>query len=171
MKILIHILNKLFEEILCSILFTGLAFFVFLQVIMRYMFHYPLSWTDELAVYCMVWLVYLGASFCIRERAHIRVVSFINLFGRKTSTAIFIFSDLLWLGVCIIMVFQGFVINISFWEQPYLSSSLGIDQKWPYLVIPVGFGLMIFRLLQVYYMWLRHGHSLTEKYNDGGKND
>ena len=49
---------------------------------------------------------------------------------------------------------------MSLWERTYRSPVLDIDQKWPYLVIAVGFALMTLRLVQVYYRHIRHGEPL-----------
>ena len=49
------------------------------------------------------------------------------------------------------------MLDVSLWEMRFESPALGIDQKWPYMCIAVGFGLMTLRLAQVYYLWIRHG--------------
>lgn len=157
------VLDLWLEEALCAFSFTVMASLVFLQVIMRYVFENPLSWTDEIAVYSMVWSVYMGASLAVRERAHVRVLNGILAFGKPVSTILVVLSDLIWVGINILMVWQGMIIVVSFWKHPYLSPALGIDQKWPYLIIPIGFTLMTLRLGQIYYRWISRNESLISK--------
>ncbi|MCG8354567.1 MAG: TRAP transporter small permease [Kiloniellales bacterium] len=154
---LLGILDRWFEETACAVLISVMGAMIFLQVIMRYVFSHPLSWTDEVAVYCMVWSVYLGGSLAVRERAHIRVLNGIRAFGGRTSLALIVLSDSLWAAINLLLIWQGLVLEISFWEQPYISPALGIDQKWPYLIVPFGFALMTLRLGQIYLRWFLHG--------------
>ena len=73
-------LERRFEEIIAGVCVLTMTVLVFFQVVMRYVFNMPTSWSDEIAVYAMVWSVYVSASWAVRERAHIRVMNFINLF-------------------------------------------------------------------------------------------
>lgn len=156
---LLEVLDRRFEEILCAALISLMGCMIFVQVIMRYLFSNPLSWTDEIAVYCMVWSVYLGGSLAVRERAHIRVLNGIRAFGGRTTAGLLVVSDALWFSVATLIAWQGMLLVASFWEQPYVSPALGISQKWPYLIVPLGHLMMAGRLGQIYYRWLVLGEA------------
>ena len=130
-------------------------------------FDAPTSWSDEIAVYAMLWSVYLSTSWAVRERAHIRVMNLINLFPGHMKTALTVMSDAIWFCFAIFLTWQSMLLHLSMWELPFESPVLGIAQKWPYLCLVFGFGLMTLRLIQVYYLWLRHGvpllHEPTEE--------
>lgn len=51
-----------------------LAMFVcfILQIAARYVFNYPLGWTDEVSVLCWIWCTLWGAVFVLRERDEVR---------------------------------------------------------------------------------------------------
>jgi C4-dicarboxylate transporter DctQ subunit len=55
------------------------------------------------------------------------------------------------------MMWLGWKLVQSMSRFDLVSPSLGINQKWPYSIIMVGFGLMICRMLQDYYRWLSQG--------------
>jgi len=150
------------EEYIAGMLLLIMAILVFLQVVMRYLFHSPFSWSDEIAIYCMVWSVYLSASWAVRERKHIRVMNFIHLFPKKIQLALITMSDLIWLACSLFIFWQAILLERSLWNLQYESPVLEIDQKWPYLIIALGFALMTFRQLQIYYHWFRHGISPLE---------
>ena len=79
-------LEKHFEEVLTGVLVMFMASMVFFQVIMRYVFSLPTSWSDELAIYAMLWSVYISVAWAVRERAHIRVMNlndFCHKFGSR----------------------------------------------------------------------------------------
>lgn len=156
------------EECLVGVALVVMSSLVFLQVVMRYLFQAPMSWSDEVAVYCMVWSVYLAASWAVRERAHIRVMNFIHLFPNAVQLALVCLSDLVWFLCSAFIFWQGILLQQSMWTSTYESPVLGIDQKWPYMIIAVGFGLMMFRILQVYYNWLRHGVSPMQGVDNSG---
>ena len=67
-------LERHFEELICCTALVVIAVSVFLQVITRYLLDIALHWTEEVAAISMVWAVYMGASLCVRERYHIRIL-------------------------------------------------------------------------------------------------
>ena len=160
-------LEKRLEELIAGICVSIMCGMVFFQVIMRYVFSQPVSWSDEIAQYAMLWSVYLSVSWAVRERAHIRVMNFINLFPKKIALGLTIFSDFIWFVFGVFLTWQSVLLEISFWENIYESPALGIDQKWPYLCLFFGFGLMTLRIVQVYYRWIMLGEPILEERKDG----
>ena len=43
-----------------------------LQIVARYIFNYPLGWTEEVSVLCWIWCTLWGAAFVLRERDEVR---------------------------------------------------------------------------------------------------
>ena len=54
----------------CWILLVIMVIVVFSQVLGRYVFHFDLLWGPEVAVFCLCWSTFLGASVAVRRRAH-----------------------------------------------------------------------------------------------------
>ncbi len=161
-----HWLERHAEEALAGACMCMLSLLVFAQVVMRYVFQSPMSWSDEIAVYCMVGLVYFGAAFAVRERAHIRVLAAYWLLPKAAATAVAVFSDVLWFAFNAIMVWEGALLVASFREQPFYSAALEINLLWPSLAIPVGYSLICLRMIQSYMSWRRTGDSPFEARND-----
>ena len=67
------------SEIVIVFLFMLLVAVVFYQVVARYVFNDPPSWTEELARYCQVWIILLTSSICIRKGSHLSV----DYFGHR----------------------------------------------------------------------------------------
>lgn len=155
-------LERRTEEVITGVCVVVMTILVFLQVVMRYVFSAPMSWSDEIAVYAMLWSVYLSTAWAVRERAHIRVMNLIQMFPGKMSQGMMIFSDLIWFAFAVFLTYQSILLDISMWKLPFESPVLGIAQKWPYLCLVFGFGLMTLRLIQVYYRWIRFGEPLME---------
>src|SRR3954462_11514464 len=43
-----------------------------LQIVLRYVFNYPVGWTEELSILCWLWGVLWGAAFVIRDSEEVR---------------------------------------------------------------------------------------------------
>jgi TRAP-type C4-dicarboxylate transport system permease small subunit len=52
-------------------LFAAVFVVFILQVVMRYLFNRPLSWTDELALIVYPWAVFWAVAFVVRLREHV----------------------------------------------------------------------------------------------------
>ena len=53
--------------------FWGMALCVFLQFFTRYVLNNSLAWTEEIAINCLVVVVFLGSVWCVRRSRHIQV--------------------------------------------------------------------------------------------------
>jgi TRAP-type C4-dicarboxylate transport system permease small subunit len=53
--------------------FWGMAICVFLQFFTRYVLNNSLAWTEEIAINCLVVVVFLGSVMCTRMTRHIHV--------------------------------------------------------------------------------------------------
>ena len=66
------ILAKLEEIILLiSVVFT--AFAIFFNVVMRNIFHYPLSWPDEISRYLFILIIFNGYIIAVRRGSEIKL--------------------------------------------------------------------------------------------------
>lgn len=72
MKKLIASIERLEEDILGFTL-IGVALFVFVQVILRYIFKSALSWGEELDRYLAIMLTFMGASLGVKYNTHFNV--------------------------------------------------------------------------------------------------
>ena len=66
-----HWLRRRAENISALLLVVMFLSFM-LQIVMRYVFNYPLGWTDELSLLCWIWCTLWGAAFVLRERDEVR---------------------------------------------------------------------------------------------------
>jgi TRAP-type C4-dicarboxylate transport system permease small subunit len=61
------------EDWVCFGFFWAMTGLVFLQFFSRYVLNDSYAWTEELAVYCLMPVVFIGASMCVRRVRHIQV--------------------------------------------------------------------------------------------------
>ena len=65
MKVLQHPL----ETAVCGLL-IAMTIVVFSQVVARYIFEAPLSWSEELARFLLMWLSMLSAAYAFKTKSH-----------------------------------------------------------------------------------------------------
>ena len=146
-----------FEEYIACICLSAVAISVFTQVIARYIFKVGLHWTEPVASVSMVWLVYMGASLCIRERYHIRIVIVVQMLPTAIGRCVIIVSDILWFLFSALMVKVSWSYLTVMWQFPEINSSLGYNEFYPQVILVIGYSLMILRLIQTYVQWYQNG--------------
>jgi len=66
------------ERALGVVLLSTIVVSITVQVITRYLFGQPLVWVEELAGYCFLWSVFLGAAVGMKELRHVRIETFVS---------------------------------------------------------------------------------------------
>ena len=59
-------------ENVAALLLLAMFLCFILQIVARYVFNYPLGWTDEASVLCWIWCTLWGAAFVLREKDEVR---------------------------------------------------------------------------------------------------
>ena len=72
MKVL-KFLDEHMEKILCVIFLALMSIIIVLQVFFRYVLNNSLSWSEELARYLFIWMIYIGISLGVKMDKHICV--------------------------------------------------------------------------------------------------
>ncbi len=150
-------LERHFEETICCVALSAVASLVFLQVIMRYVFDSALQWSEELAAIGMVWAVYMGASLCVRERFHIRIMVGVMALPLSLGRVVVFIADALCILFSVFMLIIGVQYLAVLAKYPSHTPRLGIDEFWPQTIIVIGYALILLRLVQIYVGWWREG--------------
>ena len=74
------------EDWLTLALFWLMALAVFLQFFTRYVLNNSFAWTEEIATYCLVVIVFMGSVMCVRLGRHIHVDFLFPLPARRPGT-------------------------------------------------------------------------------------
>ena len=122
------------EKYCCVVLMSVMTLIIFIQVVARYVFQNSLSWSEELARYIFIWLVYLGISYGCQMRKHIKI-----------DAALVIIGDLFFLAFAIYVAYTGLGYSL---KQTRVSSAMGIPFKYVYISTFFGFGLAVIRQIQ-----------------------
>lgn len=133
--------NTLVEYIV-AILMGLMTIIVFVQVLFR-LFAGSLPWSEELARYMMIYLVYMGASVGVKYGNHIAVEFLSTMLPKKGQEVLQIVVDLLSLACFAVIIFYGFkVVNITMMQK---SPAMQVKMGYIYFSLVLGGGLMLFQ--------------------------
>jgi TRAP-type C4-dicarboxylate transport system permease small subunit len=120
---------------------------IIIQVFMRYIFLYSLSWSEEVARYLMIWVCFLGASLALKYGFHIGVEFVVNRFPKKMRGWVNLIAKI---GVLLFLIYftiGGFRVSWAVRDQD--SPALLFSMAYAYLSAPVGGFFMIIQLLNL----------------------
>ena len=110
------------------------------QVFFRYVLNSSLQWSEELAVWGMVWMVFVGSVLLVRRSEHISITTLVRLTPLRVRPYMVIFNKAAGLVFLAIVGWYGFeVFGGTFHAK---SPSIGLSTRWIKLAIPVGAVLM-----------------------------
>ncbi|NLM72076.1 MAG: TRAP transporter small permease [Synergistaceae bacterium] len=139
-------LDRLEEHILVAGL-AVLVFIVCLQVTMRYFFHTGLTWSEEVARFLFLWLVWLGAAYAAKKRAHLRIEAFTQKLSPAVRRKADFIALIIWIAFSAFLTWKGTELTMILIKRRQISPILEIRMAWAYAAVPVGAGLMFIRLL------------------------
>lgn len=146
------LLEANFEKVLGSFFLLLMATCIMIQVTLRFVFSIAAPWAEEITIYSMVLSVYMGASLAVREKAHIRIFMLVNKLPRKAALVFLSIGDMCSLVFLSLLCYHSSLwVNMLF-HTKYTSIGLGIERRWPELIVPIMCGVMILRLLARYYL-------------------
>ena len=130
------------------VLYTMLVVTMGIEVLRREVFAYSSIWGEEIVRYSFIYLAWIGAAAAVRERAHIRIDVLYHSVSPKVKHLLYIFGDLVMVVVALFAVYWSFESVAVSWRFGSVSHGLRLPMVWFLMAVPVGFSLMLYRLLQ-----------------------
>ena len=142
MKLLERLVDAI--EAAARVAVLGLTLLVLLvmlaQVFFRYVLNSSLQWSEELAVWGMVWMVFVGSVLLMRRSEHISITTLARHAPLTVRPFLVIFNKAAALVFLVIVGYYGIeVFGGTFHAR---SPSIGLSTRWIKLAIPVGAVLM-----------------------------
>ncbi len=148
MQGILSALNKNAERWALLFFYVLLVSTMAIEVIRREVFSYSSIWGEEVVRYAFIYLAWIGAASAVRERAHIRIDVIMHYVPSQVKTLIYILGDLVMLSVAVVALYWSFETVMVSWKFGSVSHGLRISMVWFLAAVPVGFSLMVFRLIQ-----------------------
>ncbi|MFT6773392.1 MAG: C4-dicarboxylate transporter DctQ subunit [Paracoccaceae bacterium] len=130
------------------VFYTLLVVTMAVEVLRREIFAYSSIWGEEVVRYAFIYLAWVGAAAAVKERAHIRIDVIFVYFPPRGKALLYIFGDLVMLFVAVVALWWSFeTVSVS-WKFGSVSHGLRVSMVWFLAAVPLGFALMVFRLMQ-----------------------
>ncbi len=159
---MIHWLSNMIfklEKFIVIILGLVMLFSLAAGVVYRYVLKSPLVWSDEVAIFSLIWLTFIGGSMSVKLGRTAVVTIFVDKFTGKVK------KFLLGLSVLIVLVFAVYLLYLSLqWlSSPNIlvqrSNSMNMPMIYAYLSVPVSF---LFIAIHAVDLLARHFRQETE---------
>lgn len=150
-----------FEDWVALAIFWVMALAVFLQFFTRYVLNDSYAWTEEIATYCLIGVVFIGASMCVRLSRHIQVDLIYRYLPQFVARALSTVIDL------IRIAFFGYAVKLVWVYIQIIGdesmTTINFPKNYVYYAVLLGFVLMFVRSVQVTLQHLRQGYSILER--------
>jgi len=144
-------LARIWDKSLEVVVATSYAVIVvvgFAQVLFRFVFASPLSWSEELVRYVFIWSVFLTAAIGFNLNSHISIDFLTTWYPPRLQRMVALVS---W-GCVILGVVVVFVLGMQLIQSPSVwlqkSPAMEISMTLPYAAIPVGCVVMMVNILR-----------------------
>jgi len=147
---------------LCLFSMAGMTIVVLLGVLFRYVLRFPLSWTEELSRYLMIWGASLAISMGIKEKGHVGLTIIMDKLKSRfwksiLETVVFIVTA----AFLYVMIYYS--IQMVFEAKWQYSQGLGISMILPTLAIPVSMVIGMIQLILTYILDLGKPENLANE--------
>jgi C4-dicarboxylate transporter DctQ subunit len=98
-----------------------------------------IAWIEEVCLFGLVWMVFLGLGLALEQGRHIAMTSVLLRFGFHTRRTLKIVIDLVGLVFSLYVAQICFEITLAVLKTKQVSPTLNISISWLYGPMPVGF--------------------------------
>lgn len=163
MKAFRKVLDKVLEFICCTLLVV-MTFTATWQVVSRYVFKSPSTWSESVTLISFVWMSLMAAAYVFGKQEHMQMTFIFDKFNPANQKKIKILTEVIIFAFALcVLVFGGF--KISMLEMGQKEASLGIAMGYIYMALPLS------GLLTCMYNVLNLSEMIAENKAEGSNNN
>lgn len=109
---------KIYNELInfvCVVLLTAQTLSILIMVGGRYFFHKVPQWSEQFALFCMIWFAMFSIALAVRDDSHVKMEVVDNFVSPKVLLKFKLFGNLCTLIFGVIMVVFGMKISALTW--------------------------------------------------------
>ncbi len=123
-----RVINEI-EETLIALILGLMTIITFANVVARYVFNTNILWALETTVFLFAWLVLIGASYCVKTRAHLGVDVVLNMVQPGVRRILALIAVAACLVFSVLLLIGAWNYWAPFAALPMLDGTLK-DQAW-----------------------------------------
>lgn len=139
------VLRHPLETVICLLL-IALTAVVFSQVVARYVFEAPLSWSEEMARFLLMWLSMLSAAYAFKTKSHFALRILVKQLPAGPRRAVSLAVQLVVALFFAVLLYYAVVFLLG--VSGHLAPAMQIPMEIPYASVVVGAALMLFEVLR-----------------------
>ena len=129
----------LWAAVVGGVLFIVIALIVFYEIVARYVFNAPTTWSIDVSIYLVLWATFLGAAYTLKEGSHIMVDVVVVKFPLRNARLIRLATYTLVLAFCLVLLWRGTLACIDAVRYNEVTLSTYRFPLWlPMSAIPAG---------------------------------
>lgn len=152
------------EKWVLILAYVACAGIVFVEVVRRFAFNDQAAWSTAVPAYMFLWLTWLGCSYAVKLRVHLRFAELRNNFPRPVQYALMQFDYVLYIVFGVVVIYYSTdLLDLQIMNQSLVPGTDELPAWWFYLATPIGWSLLLFRVLQCAvqdFLDMRHGRHL-----------
>ena len=144
---LLAYLDRNLERWALLIFYSMVVITMAVEVLRREVFSYSSVWGEEIVRYSFIYLAWIGAAAAVRERAHIRIDVIFEACSMRVKALLYLFGDLVMLVVSCYALYWSWDSLMVSAKFGAVSHGLRVPMVWFRSAVPIGFSLLLYRLL------------------------
>lgn len=137
------------DDIIATIALAGIISFTSANVIFRFVFNNPFSWSEEVSLGLHIWVVFIGISSAMKRDGHVGIDYFVEKLPElPKKIAVIIRSLVIYTVLLYVFIYLGikFTMQIS-----TITPVLGISAKWIVVAVPIGGAFTLYHYIRGFF--------------------
>lgn len=136
------------EEYVIAGVLAVMVGILFLQVVARFVFSDSISWSEELARYLFIWLIFIGLGAVVLRAEHVAIDALVVRLPQAARRVLAQLCHLVMLVVNIALVIKGVELAYIIGDLGQTSPALSLDMWVVYTALPAGMAVASIRTVQ-----------------------
>ncbi len=141
-------IDEKLEQWLITITYSYFCLIILIEVLRRYLFGATSVWGEMTARYAFVFLVYIAVAEVARTRDHIRIDIVPKMLGPRGRLCLYLYFDCLYLILAALVVWYSLQVMRLQVDTDTLMTGFDVNMAFAYAALPLGWSLLIYRVLQ-----------------------
>jgi len=166
-------LDENIEKSIILVNYVAMTGIIFVEVIRRFVFNEQAAWSSTIPIYLFLWVTWIGCAYCCKTRSHLRFEEFRARLPYGGQFLCMVLDHLTWIAFSLLIIYYSLEqVQIAYDNFAIVQGTDDVMQWWFYLATPVGFGLVIYRVLQNLFEDIgryKRGESMPIKANEASE--
>ncbi|MEX0729767.1 MAG: TRAP transporter small permease [Aquisalimonadaceae bacterium] len=137
------------EKTIILIAYVACAGIIAVEVVRRFFFNEQAAWSTSVPAYMFVWLTWPGAAYGVKIRAHLAFGEFRQRLPRAAQYAALQVDYILFLIFAVVAIYYSYeLLGVQANNFSTVPGTVSLSTVWFYLATPIGWTLLVYRVLQ-----------------------